>query len=279
MSHRGSLRNQTVSAGPTSADADERSPSGSVKPLGERLAQLRGYALRETEGALRDRVYRALRAAILDRCLLHGDRITELELTAALDVSRTPLREAFRLLQAEGLIAMSDRRGIVVRGLEIQDLLEIYEVRSPLDALVARKAAELRDPEVVRKLRDNIEMSEFLLERKRWLELRGEFLRFHTLLQDACGNARLRELLDDLLEYSNSSSAFTRPTPEHAPSTLADHVRIYNAIKAGDPEAAATAAMKHVANERAELLRSLDLPKAGRSSAERSVSKKQRKTR
>jgi DNA-binding GntR family transcriptional regulator len=240
----------------------------------ERLAEIRSYVTRETEGALRDRVYHGLRAAILERLLVGGDRITELDLANALAVSRTPLREAFRMLQAEGLVSLSDRRGIVVRGLEIQDLLEIYEVRSPLDALVARKAAELGDAELVRKLRDNIEMSEFLLERERWSELREQFLAFHTLLQDACGNARLRDLLEDLLDYSNSSNAFTRPTPAHAPSTLADHARIFNAIKSGDGAAAAAAAMKHVANERAELLRSVGMQESKSHSERSNVDKK-----
>src|SRR5512138_3286528 len=110
--------------------------------LKERLSRVRTYVSQEADGALRDRVYRGLRTAILARDLVGGDRITELDLAATLDVSRTPLREAFRLLQAEGLVSMSDRRGIVVRGLEIQDLLEIYEIRTPLDALITRKVAQ-----------------------------------------------------------------------------------------------------------------------------------------
>lgn len=236
--------------------------------LKERLSRVRTYVSQEADGALRDRVYRGLRTAILARDLVGGDRITELDLAATLDVSRTPLREAFRLLQAEGLVSMSDRRGIVVRGLEIQDLLEIYEIRTPLDALITRKVAQARDPEVLRKLRENVEMSEFLLERERWAELREEFVQFHVIMQDACGNARLRDLLTGLLDYSSSSKSFIRPTPEHAPSTLADHIRIYNAIKAGKVEAAAAAAIAHVNNERAELLRSQQPAKTLRKSPE-----------
>ena len=161
---------------------------------------------------------------------------------------------AFRLLQAEGLVNLAEGRGIVVRGMEVQDFLEIYEIRAALDGVVARNATVNRSPEFLKRLQENIEISEFLLARERWEDLQEEFRKFHTLLQDACGNARLRDLLSNLQDYSSASSEFTRPTPEHAPSTYADHVRLYDAIKSGDPEAAAKAAIIHVENERAELL-------------------------
>ena len=223
-------------------------------PAEDRLGQVRVVYQREREGALRDRVYRSLRAVILARGFRGGERITEVELSNSLSVSRTPLREAFRLLQAEGLVNLAEGRGIVVRGMEVQDFLEIYEIRAALDGVVARNATVNRSPEFLKRLQENIEISEFLLARERWEDLQEEFRKFHTLLQDACGNARLRDLLSNLQDYSSASSEFTRPTPEHAPSTYADHVRLYDAIKSGDPEAAAKAAIIHVENERAELL-------------------------
>lgn len=218
-----------------------------------RLSRVREHFFKDPEGPLRDRVYRALRSGILAHELIGGDRITEFDLSTTLDVSRTPLREAFRLLQAEGLVTMSERRGVVVRGLGLQDFLDIYEMRAPLDQLVARKAAQNQDPDFLRKLRDNIEISEFLLDRKRWPELKQQFLLFHTLIQEVCGNARLRDLLQGLQDYTSSAPSITRPTPTHAPSTLADHVRIYEAIKAHDADAAGAAALLHVENERANL--------------------------
>lgn len=214
-----------------------------------RLALVRAHFDRETEGPLRERVYRALRAAILARDLIGGDRITEVELASELDISRTPLREAFRLLQSGGLVSISDRRGIVVRGLGPQDFQEIYEIRAPLEAIVARRAALNTDPEFRRKLRDNIELSEFLLQRERWQELRDEFIKFHAIMQEASGNTRLSDLLGELLEYSISSNRGEGPDPSHAPSTLADHRRIWQAIEDGDPDAAARHALAHVHHE------------------------------
>ncbi|MGY1520517.1 MULTISPECIES: GntR family transcriptional regulator [unclassified Luteimonas] len=214
-----------------------------------RLALVRAHFDRETEGPLRERVYRALRAAILTRDLIGGDRITEVELASALDISRTPLREAFRLLQSGGLVSISDRRGIIVRGLGPQDFQEIYEIRAPLEAIVARRAALNPDPAFRRQLRDNIELCEFLLERERWQELRDEFIKFHAILQESSGNTRLADLLGELLEYSISSNRGEGPDPAHAPSTLADHRRIWKAIEDGDADAAATHALAHVHHE------------------------------
>jgi DNA-binding GntR family transcriptional regulator len=226
----------------------------SVEEPADGLAQVRAAFQRDTEGSLRDRVYRSLRSVILARGFRGSDRITEVELSNSLKVSRTPLREAFRLLQAEGLVNMADGRGIVVRGMGVQDFLEIYEIRAALDGVVARNATKNRTPEFLKKLEQNIEMAEFLLTRQRWQELQAEFRRFHRLIQDACGNTRLRDLLSNLQDYSSASSEFTCPTPEHAPATHADHVRLYEAIKSGDAEAAAKAAIMHVDNERQELL-------------------------
>jgi DNA-binding GntR family transcriptional regulator len=214
-----------------------------------RLALVREHFHRETEGPLRERVYRALRSAILARDLIGGDRITEVDLATELSISRTPLREALRLLQSGGLVSLSDRRGIIVRGLGPQDFQEIYEIRAPLEAIVARRAALNPDPDFRRRLRDNVELCEFLLQRQRLKELREEFLKFHAILQDASGNTRLSDLLGELLEFSISSNRGEGPDPAHAPKTLADHRLILEAVEAGDAAAAERLALAHVHHE------------------------------
>ena len=205
-------------------------------------------------GPLRERVFRALRSAILGGQLITGDRITEADLSEALNVSRTPLREAFRGLEVEGLVAVADQRGVVVRGLSAQDFLEIYEIRAALDVLAARRAAERIKDDALKELADNVEMGEFLIKKKRWRELKQQFRRFHELIQESCGNNRLCELLSDLQDYSSRSSEFSEPTAENAPSTHADHVRLFKALEDHDSDAAAKAALTHIDNEQRKML-------------------------
>lgn len=220
---------------------------------GAGLRQVRVAFDETSQGPLRDRVYKALRTAILAKDLTSGDRVTEAELCTALEVSRTPVREAFRTLQAEGLVTVSNSRGIVVRGISVQDFLEIYEIREALDILAARGAARNMTDETEALLRHNLELSEFLMERQRWDELRREFRTFHELIQAHCGNRRLSEMLAMLQDHSSGAPEFTQPTSTHAPSTLVDHRTIFDALRARDMDAAGDAARAHVRNERHEL--------------------------
>src|SRR5258707_14819049 len=107
---------------------------------------------REQGGSLQDRVFRTLRAAILDGRLASDEKVTEQAVSLALNVSRTPLREAFRRLEAEGLVAPSPSRGVVVRGLTWQDFENIYEIPGVLDPLAARLAATRISAEALEQL-------------------------------------------------------------------------------------------------------------------------------
>jgi DNA-binding GntR family transcriptional regulator len=220
----------------------------------QRMLAVRAKFDEPANGSLRERVFRALRASILGGQLVRGDRITEADLSEALNVSRTPLREAFRGLEAEGLVTVADQRGLVVRGLTAEDFLEIYEIRAVLDVLAARRAAERISDKALKELANNVEMAEFLMKKKRWPELRQQFRRFHELVQESCGNARLCGLLCDLQDYSSRSSEFTLPTAKNAPSTHADHISLFKALSAHDSEAAAKVALAHIENERRKML-------------------------
>jgi DNA-binding GntR family transcriptional regulator len=209
----------------------------------------------DSAGSLRDRVYRTVRHMILSGGLPNGARVSESELAASLEVSRTPLREALRQLLAEGLIEQEQNRSLVVRGFGVRDLLEIFEIRESLDATAARKAAERIEDRELKLLQESIELAEFLIPRERWEDVRREFRRFHELVQAASGNHRLQELLTSLYSYSHHSSLLRRPTQQNAPLTQRDHVKLYEALAAHDGAAAARCAQEHILQEREQLLR------------------------
>ena len=89
---------------------------------------------------LRDIIFEHLRQEILDGNLRPNDRLIERDIAAKLNVSRTPIREALRKLETEGFVEHLPRKGIVVRGLNITEIEEIYDIRRELECLVVRKA-------------------------------------------------------------------------------------------------------------------------------------------
>src|SRR5258707_6080421 len=115
---------------------------------------------REQGGSLQDRVFRTLRAAILDGRLASDEKVTEQAVSLALNVSRTPLREAFRRLEAESLVVPSPQRGVIVRGLTWQDFDDIYEIRSILEPLAVRRAATRIGAQALEEMRGCLELAE-----------------------------------------------------------------------------------------------------------------------
>ncbi len=201
----------------------------------------------EQQGRLHERVYRALRAAILQEQISPGTKITEASLLAVLDISRTPVREAFRLLEAEGLVTYSPSRGVVVRGLSREDLAEIYEVLEWLEPIAAQLAAKRIEITALQELEYRLQLMQFHAERGHWEEVTKEGIQFHRVVYNASGNSRLRSILLELREYVRGARARSLRSPSRGKTSVAEHAALYAAIAAHDEERAASVARQHVA--------------------------------
>jgi DNA-binding GntR family transcriptional regulator len=186
-----------------------------------------------------------LRSAILAGHLPPGDKITEQDVSAALRVSRTPLREAFRRLEAEGLVTPSPSRGVVVRGLTWQDFEDIYEMRAVLEPLAARRAATRMTAELLEELRGYLELAEFFAGKRRFKEVERQNALFHLAIYRECGNARLRDTLAELSDYVHRSPLYQEHGPGSSLELLEEHRRMFDALAARDPRAAERAAREH----------------------------------
>jgi DNA-binding GntR family transcriptional regulator len=208
----------------------------------------------EPGARLHQRAYRALRMAILGAALPPGMKITEAAVLGALGLSRTPVREAFRLLEADGLVAYSPSRGVTVRGLGRDDLAEIYEMLESLESLAARLAAARIPGDVLGELGEAMEMMRFHAQRGRWDRVSGEGIRFHGLVYRGAGNARLERTLLELREYVRGARASSVLAPGRGPRSVEEHAAIHAAIVAREPEGAAEAARLHLRNSRRQAL-------------------------
>lgn len=103
---------------------------------------------------LRDVVFENLREAILEGKLKPGQRLMEVQLAEQLGVSRTPVREAIRKLELEGLVVMLPRKGAYVANMSLKDIMDVLEVRASLEGLAAYLAAERISDEDIKKLKD-----------------------------------------------------------------------------------------------------------------------------
>jgi DNA-binding GntR family transcriptional regulator len=186
----------------------------------------------------------ALRADIAAGSLRAGDRLLQAELARRFDVSTTPVREAFAILQHEGLVRLHPQRGATVFVPSVEELHEHYEIRAALEALAAEKAALNFTAADAPPLREILEAMRSCADADQYIELNH---RFHMSLYKLSGRERLVDLINNL---RGASGAYLQiHAAEGVPSDRLDreHAEILAACEARDPERAASATRQHLA--------------------------------
>jgi DNA-binding GntR family transcriptional regulator len=190
-------------------------------------------------GLIRSRVVDALRDAIIAGRLKPGERIRERELVSLLGVSRSPLREAIRILETEGLITSLPYRGARVSELSATDLHDMLHVRIMLESFAARLFIERLDDAALRAMEEQVERSRAAGYQ---VDLRANFdlgLEFHDLLVGACGNRKVVQLHENLKRHQTRYQHFAfarlgrdvRATDEHAEMVAALRARDLGAVE------------------------------------------------
>lgn len=204
-------------------------------------------------------VQQELERAILAGDILPGDKLNEAGVAGELNVSRGPVREAFRALQQAGLVRTEKNRGVFVREVSLGEVDEIYEVRAGLDQLIGRLAAERATAADVAELRD-------LVARMR--EAAASFsvadyyplnIRFHDLMAGITGNGTLvatyRRLVNELHLYRRQTLARGHNA---FPASTSEHAAVVEAVAERDPELAGRLLYEHVRKSRERLASALE---------------------
>lgn len=189
-------------------------------------------------------VYSELRRRILDLELPPGRRLYEPELSAALNVSRTPLREALRLLLAEDLVDQLPTGGMVVRPLSETDIHELYGVRAALEGLIAAEAAGRLDEAGADALRGLIARNQRLVDLPEDAMHAGHD--FHLRIADIAGHSWASRLHQQIDGHLARYRAFTNRGQERRTAALAEHEAILEALLARDAIRARERAEAHV---------------------------------
>ncbi len=194
--------------------------------------------------ALRDQVLEEVRRRIVEGEYPPGTRLTEERLAADFGVSRNPVREALRVVETEGFVTLTPRRGAVVATPDAGTIGDLFAIRGSLEATAARLAAERATDADVAALRD-------LLDAARRATDKGDLTRvsqlnsdLHRLCIAITGNRWLMTMSSAL--YLHVHWVFRIGAAERAPHSWAEHIRIVDAIEAHDPDAAEAAVRAHL---------------------------------
>ncbi|HLN13935.1 MAG TPA: GntR family transcriptional regulator [bacterium] len=199
---------------------------------------------------IRELLFKHLRQLIISGSYAAGAKLVEQDLAEQFNVSRTPVREAIRKLEIEGLVRYQSRRGVIVTGFSESDIDEIYATREVLEGLAARLAAEHateQDLSALRQLLDQMSEAFAAGEYKRAAQIHT---RFDDLLYQTGRNQRLLGILTQFSQYIEHGKLVSLTRQGRADEIRAEHAAMVEAIATRDPDAAERAARLHVANAR-----------------------------
>lgn len=197
---------------------------------------------------LRDVVFQTLRQAILKGELQPGERLMEIKLAELLGVSRTPIREAIRKLELEGLVVMVPRKGAAVANITEKDTKDVLEVRRTLEMFAVEVACDRITPEQITRLKEAAEAFE-ASKGADLLRIAETDMKFHELIYEATHNERLIQMLNNLRENMYRYRIEYLKDPHYYDSLVNEHRQILAAVEKGDKEQARCCMRNHIDNQ------------------------------
>jgi DNA-binding GntR family transcriptional regulator len=204
---------------------------------------------------LRDVVTAELRRLILEGELTPGERLVEDRLAERLGVSRNPVREAIRVLAAEGFVEVAPRRGAAVARLTSEEAEELFDVRMALEGLTARLSARKVTPAAAARLRAVLDSARLAVDEGRLDQVADLNTAFHTAVAEMAGNAYLGLVVGPMLR--RAQWVFQQTARHRAPHSWTEHLSLFEAIAAGDEREAEARAVAHVEAARRSYLAAL----------------------
>ena len=195
---------------------------------------------------LREMVYEELKMQILKGSIIPGTRMMEVELAEEMGVSRTPIREAIRKLEKEGLVTIEPRRGAYASMISTEDMVEILEVRQDLEGLAAYFAASRMSDEQMAELKEVSNNYNEAVKRGKMEDMIKYDTRFHHIIVESCRNKILVQMIEQLQELVLRFRYIYYDNFRRAENMPEEHEAIVAAISEGDADKARAAADIHI---------------------------------
>ena len=204
--------------------------------------------------SLADMVFERIEKDILSGELPENTQLSENMLSKKLGVSRTPVREALRRLEQEGLVASESGRGTVVLGVNKDDLYDIFEIRIKLEGMAAARAAAVITEEQLAELGRVADLQQFYLGRGDAGSISEADSQFHRLIYRYSASRVLDDVLGGLHHRIQRFRRLSMESPERAGLSVSEHRAILGALRAHDPEEAERLLSEHIRNARDNML-------------------------
>lgn len=198
---------------------------------------------------LRDVVFNTLRQAILKGELEPGERLMEIQLADRLGVSRTPIREAIRKLELEGLVLMIPRKGAEVAKISERSLREVLEVRRSLEELAIELACQRMDDQEMEELEEAQDAFRKAIEKGDAMEIAETDEHYHDIIYNGTGNSRLVQILNNLREQMYRYRLEYIKDSAKRQILIVEHDHILKAVKERHVAEAKTAIREHIDNQ------------------------------
>lgn len=201
---------------------------------------------------LRDQVYDRLRAMILSGEIAPGSPVIELDIAARFGASRTPIREALRRLEAEGMLEPRGARGTIVRALKSEEVFCILEIREALEKIAALRASRRMQPNEFTRLESLVEQMRHSVDDLSEMERLDTA--FHDEILAHAEGIRLKRMLGDLRSDILPLRPFALATLERRQAVVNEHASMLDAIRSHDEDAITQATHLHIVNTRTAIL-------------------------
>ena len=214
-----------------------------------KLPKLEGYDL------LSKKVYRILKKEIIKGSFKPGSKILEFQIAQQMGISRTPVREAIRLLAAEGFVVLSPNQGALVRTVSVENIKEVLQIHSVLEGLAARLACEVINKDGLNELENYLNKMENLLKAGDSIAYSEVDLKFHEVIVNTCRNNRLIKMRKNISDQAQRYRISSLRVAERLRESFAEHQKIFEAFKERDSNKADRMSQKHIQNALKNILK------------------------
>ncbi|MGI6679036.1 MAG: GntR family transcriptional regulator [Dehalobacterium sp.] len=216
---------------------------------------------KQTDGhhapSLGDRVFEELEKRILNGTLKDGDHLIEMKVAADLGVSRTPVREAIRMLEQKGLVQITPNKYAVVTGINIEDLADIYDIRMRLEGLASNRAAQRITEEQIKELTEIVDLQEFYHLKNSIDPINNLDSQFHEKIYQYSNSRTLQHTLTDLHHMIQRYRNISFHATGRAEVAIQEHRELLDALSKHDAALAEKLTVEHITKAKENLLKTL----------------------
>ncbi|BBH25435.1 GntR family transcriptional regulator [Intestinibaculum porci] len=198
-------------------------------------------------GTLGNKIFDLLRDRILNEEYHTGEKLNELTLVKELNISRTPIREALKQLELEGLVESIPNKGVYVKGFSPRDIDDMFEIRKELEALAIKMAIARMDEIHLAKIKDVFDLMEFYTAKKDQAKVDELNILYHETIYQATQSNYFEQLLKDIHYYVSVTSRHCLKDVSRMDTALEEHRAILEMIEDQDEDEAAALVRRHIA--------------------------------